>query len=55
MLDIMSRKQVNIVYYQEQDTRIHVLLISGVLSIYWDAVNASKNDNTIFQNTINHC
>lgn len=25
------------------------------LPIYWDAVNASKNDNTIFQNTINDC
>jgi len=25
------------------------------LPIYWDAVNASKNDNTIFQDTINHC
>ncbi|AKB35518.1 hypothetical protein MSSAC_0928 [Methanosarcina siciliae C2J] len=25
------------------------------LPIYWDAVNASKNDNTIFQDTINQC
>lgn len=25
------------------------------LPIYWDAVNASKNDNTIFQETVNQC
>jgi hypothetical protein len=25
------------------------------LPVYWDAVNASKNDNTIFQETINQC
>jgi len=25
------------------------------LPVYWDAVNASKNDNTIFQDTINQC
>ena len=25
------------------------------LPIYWDAVNASKNDNTIFQETIDQC
>jgi hypothetical protein len=25
------------------------------LPIYWDAVNASKNDNTIFQDTVNQC
>jgi hypothetical protein len=25
------------------------------LPVYWDAVNASKNDNTIFQDTVNQC
>lgn len=25
------------------------------LPVYWDAVNASKNDNTIFQETVNQC
>jgi len=25
------------------------------LPVYWDAVNASKNDNTIFQDTVNRC
>jgi hypothetical protein len=51
----MSRKRVNIALAGTGYTDTCIVDSWHGLPVYWDAVNASKNDNTIFQETINQC